>query len=208
MKSDKDSHLIFDKSVPMSCNFSVTYIAHVANDSAREALFDAEDRGLVQIERIFKPYRSEGLDKPVFDSLSLSSDNQIANAFVGESLKNQAGLNRLTGGMEQTARGNWVSHVYGQEKFFDSRPNIEMSNYVWKNGPAIRSLDELTLTNESIATKICLYASVANKTNNLNIRNKATKKLNDLIGRYPILAQYAKSSLFNSTDPAKELIQL
>lgn len=120
-----DYFQLLDKdSAPYPLNLKKTYIAHVANDTAREALFDVENRGLLQIERIFRPYRSYERDEPILDRLSLSPNNSIAATGAG-SPKIQAGLNKLTGGMELTT-GGWVSYVYNQEKFFNAPPPITL----------------------------------------------------------------------------------
>lgn len=200
---------IFDRSNPIPTDFDITYIAHVSNDrTARDALFDAENRGLVQIERIFRPYRSEVYDKPILDSRSLSPNNRIAEKSGGGTPEMHACINKFTGGMEKTVGGEWVSYVYDQERLFNEPPNLELTNFVWKNKNVIRYFDANALEQESIATKICLYASVAEHSNNSEIRNEASRKLNDLIGRYPELARYAKDYHFNATDTAKNLIAI
>jgi hypothetical protein len=210
MKRDPNSYLLFDRSVPMSSNFSVTYIAHVSNDTtARDTLFDAENRGLVQIERIFRPYRSDVRDKPVLDSLSLSPDNRIVENSGSGSPRIQACINKFTGGMVKTAGGEWESYVFNQEKLFNEPPNLERTNFDWRIGNVIRYyLNAHFLENESIATKICLYASVAKHSENSETRNEASRKLNVWIRRYPELAQYAKNFHFSTTDTAKDLITI
>lgn len=198
MKSDKNSHLIFDKRFPMLCDFNATYIAHVATGEqgdAKEALFDAENRGLIHIEALFKPFRKSTDDSYQNAGVKKTQDNKMS--------EQQAGLSNVTGGLSRDSRGNWSAKVYSQEKILkienaqrdglideDGLPigdssgsfSILMSKhpeyYDWSNTERLdRRMDTEDLEFETEATKAFWYASVAVSGPTEDLRKKSRMKL-------------------------------
>ena len=101
---------IFFDAAPLPENLSRSYIAHVATGSsgdAKLALFDAENRGLIEIEAMFKPYRNR------------NDDGYNANGLIGRTQNvlsdGGARVQAVTGGMCKDDDGNWCANVYSQE---------------------------------------------------------------------------------------------
>lgn len=198
MKSDKNSRLIFDSSVPMLCDFNATYIAHVATGEqgdAKEALFDAENRGLIHIEALFKPFRKSTDDSYQNAGVKKTQDNKMS--------EQQAGLSNVTGGLSRDSRGNWSAKVYSQEKILDIKRgqqdgfinqdgfpipenfanfSVFLSKHPeycdWSNTERLdRRMDTEDLEFETEATKAFWYASVAVSGPTEDLRKKSRMKL-------------------------------
>ena len=92
---------MFDGAEPT--DFDRIYIAHVANDTARVALFDALQRNLIEIETIFRPYYTD-------------ADLNGYTKMVGNPLSDGvASTGRLTAGLGLKGE-EWFASVYNQEK--------------------------------------------------------------------------------------------
>ena len=90
-------------------DFSIPYIAHVATGpqgDAKEALFDAENRHLIQIIKIIKPYRNKEDDKGSVLNVTRNQNNPLTY--------NQAGLSAVTGSLS-LINDSWTAKVYNQE---------------------------------------------------------------------------------------------
>lgn len=189
---------------PTSIALNATYIAHVANGigDTKEALFDAENRGLITIEAIFRPYRNSAMDYP--RSTTISDGNKVASVLPGTPYR-QAGMDKLTGGLEKTENG-WESHVFTQEKIY---PNEQNHDFIWKNEfIPYRTRRAGGMQQETLATKAYIYAWEA--TNGAsNQRDSARRKLIDIIESGPLgkmAVNYAFVTITVQDEPARELL--
>ena len=172
-------------------NTSKVYIAHVANN-AKESLYDAEKRGLIFIEAIYRPYRSEELDYPA----KHSSQENVSDG--------KACVNNLTGGLSHSGDG-WMANVYYQEKKYHKKSSdlsvFNMDKFNWENKPVPnRSLDSESLKEVTLATKAFIYASVAGDSKS-SLSKSATEDLKRMAsngGRALVPLALAKNLLVNS----------
>ncbi len=208
--------------------FNVPYIAHVATGGigdAKVALFDAENRGLIEIEAMFKPFRN------AFD------DDYCRNGQIHQNQASissiAAGINSVTGSINKDARGRWCAKVYSQERIVDFYRSFDAhfvnqnglttgayeggfshflrdrpEYYHWNNQERVdRRMDADRLDFETLATKAFFYASIATDVNVTREEKLiALQKLNVIKTNCPHALFYALNKLSDSNKRAKIML--
>lgn len=208
--------------------FNVPYIAHVATGGigdAKVALFDAENRGLIEIEAMFKPFRN-AFDDDYYHKGLIHQSQETVNSIA-------AGVCSVTGGLHKDNMGRWCAKVYSQERIvnFD---RSRADNFVDQNGLTTgayegsfslflrdhpeyydwnnqereeRRMDADRLDFETLATKAFFYASIATDVNvTREEADIASQKLNVIKTNCPHALFYALNKLSDSNRLAKIML--
>ncbi len=217
---------IFFSEVPR--DFSQTFIAHVATGDlgdAKEALFDAENRGLIEIEAMFKPFRNVTDDEYLSKGKIHQNQNLISPG--------AAGIRSVTGSLNKDAKGKWSAKVYTQERILDFYRSYN-DGFVGDNGQTLapyiggfadflkdhpeyyhwlniereeRRMDAKRMEFETFATKALLYASIAADANiDRSQKDIALQKLKDIRKKRPKALTYASKTLSGSNKRAKIML--
>ena len=126
------------------------YVAHV-DSSVKTAVFDAERRGLITIEALFRPADRVTIDKniPIY-----AAGKRLGFHFTRYP-QSPSGLGDLTGGMTYSKKKGWSGAVYLQERIplgsIDDR-----KKYKWENSRLVKyNKTELGRHTEASMAYIC-----------------------------------------------------
>ena len=164
--------------IPDSFDDETFYVAHVASN-ARNALYDAEERKLIVIDAIFRPY-----------------NNATQGFVVGGTTKEDKNMGKmdLSAGMEKRAPNTWIGSIYDQEK------NPDKTGWIINERATIDGSQMNTQTQATkayIYARVCLDAIHAKKYDRMVV---ALRKLCEIKKTLPSAIYIARDQILFSTD--------
>ena len=171
--------------------FGKKYIAHVycaSQDDTKEALFDAEKRGLITIEAMFKPFKSDDAN-PITNAVL--HDDRL-RSFTPDNTREVKDCS-FRGRMATDHTGQWIADVFVENKKIYECVKDKFIRYPEKK--KIKHYDSADLKYQTITTKAYLYASIVANGANDRMKLQAKMKLLRIANRNKHALIYARQKL-------------